>query len=189
VAELIFILGGARSGKSTLAEQLAHERGGDDVLFVATAQAFDDEMRERIAAHQHSRPSTWRTLEAPLQLASALRTLPLAKTIVVDCITLLTSNVLLSLSEDATQTHVNEAVAEEIDAFIALLKSSQSSWIVVSNEVGMGIVPAYRLGRFFRDALGMANQRLARSADRVILMVAGLPWELKPVKGAPTGRD
>ncbi|MCL5996251.1 MAG: bifunctional adenosylcobinamide kinase/adenosylcobinamide-phosphate guanylyltransferase [Chloroflexi bacterium] len=89
MAELILILGGTRSGKSTLAEHMAHERGGDDVLFVATAQAFDDEMRERITAHQLSRPSAWRTLEAPLQLATALQTAPLANTVVVDCITLL----------------------------------------------------------------------------------------------------
>ena len=182
MAELILILGGARSGKSRLAEQMARARGGDDVLFVATAQAFDDEMRERITAHQHSRPLSWRTLEAPLQLAATMRTAPLAGTVVVDCITLLTSNVLLSLPEDAPQAQVNQAVAGEIDAFIELLKSSQSIWIVVSNEVGMGIVPAYRLGRFYRDALGIANQRLARAADRVLLMVAGLPWELKPFK-------
>ncbi|MCL4506239.1 MAG: bifunctional adenosylcobinamide kinase/adenosylcobinamide-phosphate guanylyltransferase [Chloroflexi bacterium] len=184
MAELIFILGGARSGKSTLAEQMAHERGGDDVLFVATAQAFDDEMRERITAHQLSRPSAWRTLEAPLQLAAALRSVPLAGAVVVDCITLLASNILLSLPDDASQAQVNQAVATEIDAFIEVLKSSQSTWIVVSNEVGMGIVPAYRLGRFYRDALGMANQRLARAADRVLLMVAGLPWELKQVNGS-----
>lgn len=182
MAELTLILGGARSGKSTLAEQLARERGGDDVLFVATAQAFDDEMRERITAHRQNRPPAWRTLEEPLQLAMALCTAPLAGTVVVDCITLLVSNILLSLPEDATQTLVNQAVTAEINAFVTVLKSSQSAWIVVSNEVGMGIVPAYRLGRFYRDALGIANQRLARAADRVLLMVAGLPWELKPTK-------
>jgi adenosylcobinamide kinase/adenosylcobinamide-phosphate guanylyltransferase len=182
MAELILILGGARSGKSTEAERMARERGGD-VLFVATAQAYDDEMRERIAVHRSSRPATWRTLEAPMQVAQALRTTTLAPTVVVDCITLLASNVLLALPEDATQTQANQAVVAEIDGLIGLLRSSpssdQSTWIVVSNEVGMGIVPAYRLGRFFRDALGMANQRLARAADRVILMVAGLPWDLK----------
>ena len=179
MAELILILGGARSGKSTLAEQMARERGGDGVLFVATAQAFDDEMRKRIAAHRASRPAAWRTLEAPLQLAAALRATPLAPVLVVDCITLLTSNVLLSLPEDALASQVNAAVAAEIDALLGLMKSTESTWIVVSNEVGMGIVPAYRLGRLYRDALGMANQRLAHSADRVIFMLAGLPWEMK----------
>jgi adenosylcobinamide kinase/adenosylcobinamide-phosphate guanylyltransferase len=177
--ELTLILGGARSGKSTAAEQMAQECGGDDVLYIATAQAWDDEMRERIQAHRQKRPATWRTVEAPHHVAEALRGVALPPVVLLDCITLLSSNVLLTLPEEATQAEANQAIMAEIEALLAAQSASQSHWILVSNEVGMGIVPAYKLGRLYRDALGMANQRLARSATRVILMVAGLPWELK----------
>ena len=179
MANLTLILGGARSGKSTIAEQMAQERGGDDVLYIATAQAWDDEMRERISAHRQHRPAAWRTVEAPQHVADALRDVMLPSVVLLDCITLLTSNVLLALPDDATQDQANRAVMAEIEALLAAQSASQSTWIMVSNEVGMGIVPAYRLGRLYRDALGMANQRLARAAKQVILMVAGLPWELK----------
>jgi adenosylcobinamide kinase/adenosylcobinamide-phosphate guanylyltransferase len=177
--ELTLILGGARSGKSTTAERMAQERGGDDVLYIATAQAWDDEMRERISAHRLHRPVAWRTVEAPQRVAEALQGVMLPSVVLLDCITLLTSNVLLALPDDATQTLANQAIMAEIEELLSLQGASQSTWIMVSNEVGMGIVPAYRLGRLYRDALGMANQRLARAASQVILMVAGLPWELK----------
>jgi adenosylcobinamide kinase/adenosylcobinamide-phosphate guanylyltransferase len=177
--ELTLILGGARSGKSTAAEKMAQESGGDGVLYIATAQAWDDEMRVRIHNHRQKRPATWRTIEAPQHVADALQGVTLPPVVLLDCVTLLTSNVLLALPEDATQAQANEAIMAEIDALLAVQRASSSSWILVSNEVGMGIVPAYRLGRLYRDALGMANQHLARAATRVILMVAGLPWELK----------
>jgi adenosylcobinamide kinase/adenosylcobinamide-phosphate guanylyltransferase len=158
---------------------MALERGGEDVLYIATAQAWDDEMRERISAHRLHRPAGWRTVEAPQHIAAALQGIRLPSVVLLDCITLLTSNALLALPEDAAQTQANQAIMAEIEALLAAQSASQSTWIMVSNEVGMGIVPAYRLGRLYRDALGMANQRLARAATRVILMVAGLPWELK----------
>ena len=179
MAELILILGGARSGKSTAAEQMALERGGDDVLYIATAQAWDDEMRERINNHRKKRPAAWRTVEAPQHVAEALSDVALPSVVLLDCMTLLASNVLLTLPEDASQEQANQAIMAEVEALLAFLRESKSTWIMVSNEVGMGIVPAYRLGRLYRDALGTANQRLARAAERVILMVAGLPWELK----------
>ena len=177
--ELTLILGGARSGKSTTAERMAQERGGDDVLYIATAQAWDDEMRERIRAHRQKRPATWHTIETPQRVGEALQGVTLPPVVLLDCITLLTSNVLLALPEDATQAQANQAIMVEIEALLVVQRASQSTWILVSNEVGMGIVPAYRLGRLYRDALGMANQHLARAANQVILMVAGLPWELK----------
>ena len=176
---LIFLLGGARSGKSRYAEAWAQEHGRR-VLYIATAQAFDDEMRQRIARHRADRPASWTTLEAPRQTGAAIRSaLTNQDTVLVDCITLLASNVLLALPEDAPQDEANRAILAEIDALLAVRASSSATWLVVSNEVGMGVVPPTRLGRFYRDALGYANQRLAQSADEVVLLVAGLPWRLK----------
>jgi adenosylcobinamide kinase / adenosylcobinamide-phosphate guanylyltransferase len=183
--QLMFVLGGARSGKSTYAQEWAQQHGRE-VLFVATAQAYDDDMRQRIARHRNDRPAHWHTLEVPLNVADAIRaqTLP-HDTVVIDCLTLLASNVLLSLPEDADQDTVNAAVLAEVDALLSAYATSSASWLIVSNEVGMSVVPPTRLGNLFRDALGRANQRLASQSDQVVLLVAGLPWYLK---GAPTER-
>jgi adenosylcobinamide kinase/adenosylcobinamide-phosphate guanylyltransferase len=204
--ELILVLGGARSGKSTYAEQLALELGGPEVLYVATAQALDHEMRERILKHRLARPQGWRTLEAPslavawpkaagygapgahepssaahLPTANAGETdLRAARVVLLDCMTLLATNAVLSVGDEPSTEEAEAAVQKETDALLAAYKGGAATWIVVSNEVGMGLVPPYPLGRVYRDALGRANQRLAKTADRVVLMVAGLPWELKP---------
>jgi len=180
---LTLLLGGARSGKSTYAETWAAERGGR-VLFVATAQAFDDEMRERIAAHRAARPPDWDTLEVPLNagraLAAQLETTPY-DTVVVDCMTLLASNALMELPEDAAQVDATRAVMAQATALTAAWEAAPppTNLLVVTNEVGMGVVPPTRLGRHYRDALGRANQHLAAAADDVLLFVAGLPWALK----------
>jgi len=179
MAKLILILGGARSGKSRTAQQLAQKIGGDSVLFVATAQASDDEMRERIDSHRRERPAAWQTLEAPLNVAACLGGKSLPAVVLLDCMTLLASNLLLTLPEDCSQAEANQAVLDEVERLLTVQEPSSATWIVVSNEVGMGVVPPFRLGRLYQDALGVANQRLARSADAVILMVAGLPWYLK----------
>ncbi len=171
---LTLILGGARSGKSTFAEALAQKRGGDDVLFVATAQAGDDEMRARIARHRANRSSVWQTLEAPTAIARALNSIEPAHVVILDCVTLWTTNILL-----ADETTATETMLGEVDELLAWYRASPSELIVVSNEVGMGIVPAYELGRAYRDLLGAVNRRLAESADQVFLLVAGLPIELK----------
>lgn len=180
---LIFLLGGARSGKSAYAEQWAQQHGGE-VLFVATAEALDTEMQERIARHRAARPDGWQTLEAPLNVAAAIRQFAgHYDTLILDCLTLLASNVLLKLPEDSTQEQADAALLDEVDALLATYAHSNATWLVISNEVGMGIVPPYRLGRVYRDALGRANQRLAQQADEVRLLVAGLPWILKPASG------
>jgi adenosylcobinamide kinase/adenosylcobinamide-phosphate guanylyltransferase len=98
---------------------------------------------------------------------------------VLDCLTLLASNALLTLPDDCTQAQADAAILAEVDALLNAYQSSQATWLIISNEVGMGVVPPYRLGRLYRDALGRANQRIAQTADQVLLLVAGLPWTLK----------
>lgn len=176
--ELTFILGGARSGKSSYALQLAARWGGR-VLYVATAQAGDEEMAARIAAHRAERPANWGTLEAPHGLGMALRRAPSADVIVVDCLTLLANNVIVPLPEPVNAEQAEAALLAEVDALLDAQQTSDAAWLVVSNEVGMGLVPPYPLGRAYRDALGRANQKVAAAAQNVLLMVAGLPWALK----------
>lgn len=176
---LILILGGARSGKSRLAEKRAREHGGR-VLFVATAEAKDDEMRARIAEHRGQRPADWRTLEAPRRVAQRIADCGYQHDILIlDCVTLLTSNVLLGMPETTAPADAEAAILREIDDLLTVYERSEATWLVVSNEVGMGLVPPNRLGRLYRDVLGRVNQRLAESADEALLLVAGLPWRLK----------
>ncbi|NDJ60856.1 MAG: bifunctional adenosylcobinamide kinase/adenosylcobinamide-phosphate guanylyltransferase [Chloroflexi bacterium] len=177
---LIFLLGGARSGKSAYAEQWARDHGRE-VLFVATAQASDDEMAARIAHHRATRPDHWATLEVPLRVGEAILNYGGGyDTLLLDCITLLAANALLTLPEDCTQEQSDAVILDEIEGLLRAYAASDATWLIVSNEVGMGIVPMSALGRFYRDSLGRANQRLARAADEVLLLVAGLPWRLKP---------
>jgi adenosylcobinamide kinase/adenosylcobinamide-phosphate guanylyltransferase len=178
--QLIFILGGARSGKSSYAQRLAGELGGGSVTYIATAEAGDDEMRVRIATHRSERPAEWRTVEAPrlagLGLAAVLGDV---QVVVLDCLTLLVSNAVIAAGGDVDGSTAEAAAGLEVDALLAAYHQGNATWIVISNEVGMGLVPPYPLGRLYRDALGRANQQLAAAADRVLFLVAGLPWELK----------
>jgi adenosylcobinamide kinase/adenosylcobinamide-phosphate guanylyltransferase len=180
---LTLILGGARSGKSSHAERLALEIGGA-VLYVATAEALDAEMAARIAAHRVQRPAGWHTLEAPRGAGAAIaRTLAAQPgryaAVLVDCMTLLANNVVLALPEPVTVDAAEAVLRDEVDALLAAYGAGDTAWFVISNEVGLGIVPAYPLGRLYRDALGRANQQLAAAADTVLFMVAGLPLQVK----------
>jgi len=186
MGDLILVLGGARGGKSAFAQQLAAQLGGQDVLFAATAEPLDDEMRARISNHQQQRPTGWRTVEAPRGVAAAITaTAAGAKVVLVDCMTLLVSNVLMTLGEDPEPAAAQRAVDKEVEPLLQVVRDSEAMFIVVSNEVGMGVVPPYPLGRLYRDLLGRANQMLAASADRVYFMVAGLPMCLKPLPASP----
>lgn len=179
--ELILILGGARSGKSAFAEQVAQQAGR--VLFVATAQAQDDDMRQRIRAHRAKRPPEWSTLEEPHNLASAIPSaLEGHNTCLLDCLTLWVSNLLLSKEGSAT---AESEILNEVGRLLDTYDSSPATWIVVSNEVGLGVVPPTRLGSQYRDLLGRVNQAVASRADRVYLMVAGLALELKSLGATP----
>lgn len=175
VRELVFILGGARSGKSDLAERLAKE--GEHVLFVATAQAGDADMARRIETHQASRPDEWITLEEPIDLEDALRPITSGyDTVLVDCLTLWVSNLILKHEGDP---NAESLILDNAKSLLSLYDESDARWIVVSNEVGQGIVPPYELGRVYRDALGRVNQLFAAKADNAYFMVAGLAMDLK----------
>jgi adenosylcobinamide kinase / adenosylcobinamide-phosphate guanylyltransferase len=177
--KMTLILGGARSGKSSYAQELAAKADGR-VTYVATAEAGDEEMRERIVAHKAERPEGWQTIEAPRQVGMVLMSKIIESDMVLlDCITLLTSNVLLSFPESATIDEVQQRMNSEIDGLLSVFEQGKADWIIVSNEVGLGLVPAYALGRTYRDVLGRANQRLASVADEVLFMVAGLPLKVK----------
>lgn len=185
MGRLLLVLGGARSGKSAYAQQLAQELGGSRVLFVATAQAWDEEMAQRIIRHQQERPAAWRTLEAPHQVGQAIALeLDNAPVVLVDCLTLLVSNTLLRLSESLDSAAAAAAVQAELTALLQTCQAHDATYIVVSNEVGLGLVPDNPLGRLYRDLLGQANQRLARHAEAVYFMVAGLPVEVKTLARA-----
>jgi adenosylcobinamide kinase/adenosylcobinamide-phosphate guanylyltransferase len=166
-AKLTFVLGGARSGKSRFAERLMTAMP-PPWIYVATAEPLDDEMAERIAAHRSRRGASWRTIEAPRNLAAALATSD-HKPLLVDCLTLWLSNLLLAEAD----------IEAEIARLEAALAAVTAPTVLVANEVGYGIVPDYPLGRRFRDLQGLLNQRIAALADRVVLVVAGLPLAIK----------
>jgi adenosylcobinamide kinase / adenosylcobinamide-phosphate guanylyltransferase len=172
--ELILIMGGARSGKSSFAQRLAKSVTGK-VIFLATAQAGDDEMTERIARHKASRPATWQTVEEPLEIASALqREAATTDVVIIDCLTLWLNNLLLK------ESGASEAeVLDKVDSLLDVYQRGNAVYIIVSGEVGLGLVPPYPLGRLYRDILGWMNQKVAGRADKVFLMVAGIPLELK----------
>jgi adenosylcobinamide kinase / adenosylcobinamide-phosphate guanylyltransferase len=166
------VLGGVRSGKSRYAQQLA-ERWGR-VVFVATATAIDDEMRGKIDRHRADRPTDWITIEEPLELSEVLSRHDLGcDVIVVDCLTLFAANVLEREGSD------DQAIERRVEDLCTGLRMVRCPVVVVSNEVGSGVVPATTSGRRYRDLLGEINQRAARIADDVVLMVAGLPLALK----------
>ena len=181
-SRLTFILGGARSGKSSFAERLAL-RGGGRVLYVATAEPLDRDMERRIAAHRSQRPPEWGTLEEPLDLpASIPAALGGYDTCLLDCLTLWVSNMLLS--KEGNPDAEREIVAEA-RRLVETCEQSEAAWIVVSNEVGLGVVPPSPLGAAYRDALGRVNQVFAAAADRVYFMVAGLALEMKALGALP----
>ncbi len=184
MAKITLLLGGARSGKSRYAQELASKQDGL-VVYIATAQPLDEEMRQRVEKHRRERPLHWKTLELSQGVAQGYRDSSLQPAVVVlDCLTLLVSNVILaeSSTEEIETEHAIAAVNQEIDALLDAISRDLAHWIIVSNEVGMGLVPPYPLGRVYRDALGIANQRLAAMADEVFLMVAGIPLPLHPFR-------
>jgi len=166
------VLGGVRSGKSHYAQQLGEQAGR--VVFVATAQPSDDEMRRKIDRHRSNRPQRWQTVEEPLGLAEAIvRYGPSCDLMIIDCLTIFAANLLEAMGDDES------SIESSVDRLCLALQPPPCSVVLVSNEVGSGVVPPHPLGRRFRDLLGEMNQSVARVATDVLLLVAGLPLVLK----------
>jgi adenosyl cobinamide kinase/adenosyl cobinamide phosphate guanylyltransferase len=165
---LIFITGGARAGKSAFAQEWATALGTSGVSFIATAEALDAEMRSRILRHRQERPAHWETLEEPLQVPQALG-IARHPVVLLDCLTLWVSNLM----------HARQEVLPEVTKLLAIWAQADKTLIVVSNEVGMGIVPENALARQYRDLLGEANRQVAGEADAVYLLVSGIPLKIK----------
>jgi adenosylcobinamide kinase/adenosylcobinamide-phosphate guanylyltransferase len=186
MGQLTFVTGGARSGKSSFAERLAASSGAA-VSYLATLEPLDEEMRDRIARHQDQRPAAWQTIEAPHALASAFAEIPADNVVLLDCLSLWVSNRLLTLDDDPPPPAAAALEAEldgELDMLIAHARERGAATVIVSNEVGSGVVPPSVLGRVYRDLLGRANQRVSLGADRAWLLVAGRALELPAPDGS-----
>lgn len=185
--QVTLVLGGARSGKSAVAQRIAGACGGP-VLYVATAEASDEEIAARIERHRAERPAAWRTLEAPRGLPEAVAAAAAPReTVLIDCASVWLSNELLAIAGGVEGDTVPASLAIEIEARLLADTDRLAVWaqarpgatVIVSNEVGAGVVPAFALGRLYRDVLGRANQRLAAAAGSVLLVVAGIPLDLR----------
>jgi len=221
---LILITGGARSGKSTHAERLSAQLAepcGGRVTYIATSQAYDDEMTQRVSAHQASRPETWTTVECPLEVAAEVRAAAAARAggpgagvagpagappiVLLDCVTLWVTNLLFSdgafggseppedgfnydkdLLPPAEERAAAARVTAAVDGLVAAVAETGVTLVAVTNAVGLGVVPEYPLARLYRDQLGWANQRLARHAESVRLLVSGYALDIKALAAAPT---
>lgn len=182
-AEFILLTGGARSGKSRFALTMAEKMGGR-VLFAATAEAGDEEMASRIENHKRERPPHWETLEAPTDIGQEIsRRADEVGVVIVDCITLLVNNVFsrYASADDAT---MEEAVIKEVEGLTECIRQHPARFIVVTNELGLGLVPTNSTSRLYRDVLGRANQRLAEAADEVYMLISGVPLRIKPSQGS-----
>ena len=169
-----------RSGKSSFAQELAVKLN-QPVLFVATAEAGDEEMRRRIEKHKRRRPASWKTLEITTDIGSHIsQKVGVAGVVIVDCITLLVNNIFGQYGDQTEASLIEKKVAEETDKLIECIEQSSATFIIVTNELGLGLVPTGEMSRLYRDLLGEANQRLAEAADEVYLMVSGLPVQIKP---------
>lgn len=169
---VVLVLGGVRSGKSRFAQQLA--ASGERVAFIATAEGRDEEMAGRIARHREDRPAQWTTIEAPISIAEAILNCDgKFDTILVDCLTLWASNLMEHEGQDSRR------ILDHADRLVEALRRVKASVVLVSNQVGDGIVPQNEMARSYRDLLGAINQRVAAAADKVVLMVAGCPLVIK----------
>ncbi|HJM74585.1 MAG TPA: bifunctional adenosylcobinamide kinase/adenosylcobinamide-phosphate guanylyltransferase [Dehalococcoidia bacterium] len=182
MGDLWFVTGGARSGKSRFAEGLARE-SGRPVVYIATMQPRDDELRRRVERHRNDRPSAWQTIEAPVELSSALASTDGDACALVDCLSLWVANRLMALGDQpdvAAIEALETALLDQAASLVRVASEREGPTVTVTNEVGAGVVPEYALGRAYRDLLGVTNQRVAAHAARAWLMVSGRPLELPP---------
>ena len=185
MGKIIFVTGGARSGKSRFAENILENK--KKVLYIATAIAFDDEMKERIRLHRQQRNSTWKTLEAYRDFENILpRALKGMSAVMLDCITVMLTNIMLAdhtINWDnispAQAAGVENEIMKEAGQLMKILADYEGEAVIVSNELGMGLVPPTPMGRYFRDTAGRVNQMIAAQADEVYLAVSGIPVKVK----------
>jgi adenosylcobinamide kinase/adenosylcobinamide-phosphate guanylyltransferase len=182
LTDITLVIGGCRSGKSEQALALAESLASAERVFVATCVPNDEEMKDRVARHRRDRSATWTTVEEPLDLAAAVaRHARPGRVLLVDCLTLWISN-LMAVSEDA------DVLRGRADELVRALEESRCPVVLVSNEVGCGIVPENRLARLFRDVVGWTNQAVATCAERVVWCVAGIPVTVKGTQGGGSSR-
>lgn len=177
-ASHILVTGGVRSGKSRFAESLALRLGGD-IIYLATATAGDAEMVERIARHRARRPSDWRTVEEPLHPEAVIQRYSAGYTILLDCLTLFLSNLYFELQPGTAEPELSRLILSRFTGLAQMIAASPANLVLVTNEVGWGIVPENPLARTFRDLSGLANQEIARVCDQVYLVVTGIPLQIK----------
>ena len=185
LGKLVLITGGARSGKSSYAERLAAGEG-ENVLYIATAVPFDDEMKLRVEMHRARRPREWQTIEAYKGFDKIIEKNCRGKSaVLLDCITIMITNIIMDNGPDWQSISaerilsIEECIEAEIDSLVSIARREEPLFAVVTNEVGMGLVPEYPLARAFRDIAGRINQKLARAADEVYLCVCGIPVRIK----------
>jgi adenosylcobinamide kinase/adenosylcobinamide-phosphate guanylyltransferase len=189
MGNIVLVLGGARSGKSGFAQSLVSDQERHSlrtsVFYVATAGIEDDEMARRVARHRADRPDRWKTLEAQNDVVGTLEEIPSRSIVLLDCVTMMVTNLMFSHRTEwdgismEDERSVEQFVLGEVDRMLAVFRRGDLSAVLVSNEVGQGLVPPYPLGRIFRDIAGWANQRIAKEADSVYLMTAGIPQIIK----------
>lgn len=173
MGKITFIIGGARSGKSQYAIKLAKEEKVRNVAFIATCEPLDLEMKRRISCHKKNRPKYWQTFEEVKDISGLLKKIcNKFELILLDCLTLLTSNLLLKDFKE-------DDIEDEIKKILSMLKKTKANCIIVSNEVGLGIVPNNKLGRNYRDITGRVNQLVAEKSNEVFFLVSGIPWRIK----------
>ena len=171
--EIVFVIGGCRSGKSNYALDTAEQMPGDKKIFIATCLPRDDEMKQRIARHQEQRSQTWTTVEEPVHLHESITKISRKATVIlVDCLTLWITNIMLEAGDE-------KKIESHVSKLIHALAAADCPVILVSNEVGTGIVPENKLARQFRDVMGQVNQAVAQYANKVVWMVAGIPVTIK----------
>lgn len=184
MGQIVFITGGARSGKSSFAEKLALETGRN-ITYIATLNIFDEEMKSRVEEHKNRRDSRFQTVEAYKNFDVIFKNIPANDTILFDCVTNMVTNLMFEHNIDWDNTEpkevaiVEEYINSELDVLIEKSIFHKGKVIFVSNELGMGLVPPYALGRYFRDIAGRANQKLAKNSDEAYFIVSGIPMKIK----------
>lgn len=185
MSNIVLVTGGARSGKSNFAELLCREQN-NSTAYIATSVAFDDEMKDRIKKHQDSRPKEWKTYEIYKDIYSIVEDLDKNHdTVILDCLTLMINNLMFTYGIDvdkATTEEVNEIeeyIKDQVEKLLKAVKDTDLYFLIVTNELGMGIVPENKLSRIYRDFVGRANQLIAKYSDEVYFVVSGIPMKVK----------